>query len=105
MAHKDSREVLDGIQPQGIGESVSYSVDTAPWGGTPISLSHDVFDEEDYTTSLKATLMPGTPTVSVDNVVLPALSGLAEDVTYRVFITFDSGGNTLQGYFRVRGER
>ena len=101
---KSIREVLDGIQTQGTAESIFYSVDTAPWGGTPSSPSHDVFDEEDLTTSLKTTLMSGTPTVSSDDILLPALHSLTAGIIYRVFITFTSAGNTLQGYFRVEAE-
>ncbi len=81
---KNNREVLDGLQPQGIGESVSYGVDTLPWGGSPTSPSHDIFDEEDYGTSLKSSLMDGTPTVSGDTINLPALSGLSEGLIYRI---------------------
>lgn len=99
-----AREVLEGIQVQGVNESILWSVDTSPWGGTPTSPSHDIFDIEDMSTSLKATLMPGTPSVSGDNVVLPALSGISTDVTYIVTVRFATGGNTLEGYFRVRGQ-
>ena len=101
---KNDREVLDGLQLQGANESIAYSIDTEPWGGTPSSPVHDIFDEEDLTTSLKSTLMSGSPTVSSHNVVLPALSGITDGVIYKVIVRFVSGGQTLEGYFRVKGE-
>lgn len=100
----NSREVLDGLQFQGVDESVLYSVDTLPWGGSPTGVSHDVFDEEDYATSLKSLLMPGSPTVATNVINLPALSGLSAGKIYRVFIDFTIAGSGLQGYFRVQGE-
>ena len=100
---QDIHEVLDGIQGQSVAESIVYQVDTAPWGGTPTSPAVDVFDEEDYSTSVKATVMPsGSPSVSSDNVLLPALTALTAGIIYRVYVTFVSGGNTLQGYIRVQ---
>ena len=102
---KDIREILGGLQFQGINESALYSVDTEPWGGTPTTPTHDIFDEEDYTTSLKTSLMDGTPTIAADIINLPALSGLTDGIIYRVFVRFVSAGNTLEGYFRVEAER
>ena len=99
---RNIHEVLDGLQEQLVGESVVYSVDTLPWGGTPTSPSVDVFDEEDYGTSVKSTVMPtGSPAVSGDDITLPAMTDLTAGVIYRVFVTFVSLGNTLRGYIRV----
>ena len=102
---KDIREILGGLRFQGTSESVLYSVDTEPWGGTPTAPVHDIFDEEDYGTSLKSSLMDGVPTVATDVINLPALSGLTDGIIYRVFVRFVSAGNTLEGYFRVQAER
>jgi hypothetical protein len=102
---KSSREVIEGIQEQGINESISYSIDSTNWGGTPTSPDFDVFDEEDYTTSLKTALAPGTASISTKYVVLPHLGSLVDGVIYRVFFSFVSGGNTFEGYFRVKAER
>lgn len=93
-----------GTVTQGENESVIYTVLTTNWGGSPTSLGHDVFDEHDLATSLKATLMPGTPTASVDTITLPALSGLTAGVTYRVTVAFTSGGSSFEAFFRVHGE-
>ena len=104
MSH-DIHEVLDGLQEQSVAESVIRSVDTLPWGGTPTSPAVDVFDEEDYTTSVKVTVMPsGTPSVSTDTIILPPLTALTAGIIYRVYITFVTGGNTLRGYIRVQAK-
>ena len=102
---RNIHEVLDGLQEQLVGESVVYSVDTLPWGGTPTSPSVDVFDEEDYDTSLKTTVMPsGSPAINGDTISLPALTSLTAGIIYRVFVTFVSSGNTLKGYIRVQAK-
>ena len=101
MADK-THEVLDGLQFQRVVELVLYSVNTGPWGGSPTSPSHDVFDEEDLTTSLKSTIMDGTPTVATDSINLPALGPLVLGTIYIVTIKFTSAGSTLEGYFRVK---
>lgn len=102
---RDIHEVLDGLQEQSTAESVSYSVDTLPWGGTPTSPSVDVFDEEDLATSVKATVMPsGSPAVSDDDITLPLLTALTAGIIYRVYVTFTSGGNILRGYIRVQAK-
>jgi len=102
---QDIHEVLDGLQSQSVAESVLYSVDTEPWGGTPTSPAVDVFDEADLSTSLKSTVMPsGNPSVSLDVIILPALTALTAGIIYRIFVTFLSGGNTLRGYIRVQAK-
>ena len=99
------REILDGIQTLGSNESALFSIDTAPWGGSPSGPTHDIFDEEDYTTSLKTANMDGTPTLATDVINLPALHSLVAGKIYRVFVQFTSAGNVLEGYFRVKAER
>ena len=100
-----SREVIEGIQEQGINEGVIYQVATTNWGGSPSSPDFDIFDEDDYSTSLKATLSSGAATVSGDSVILPKISGGTERKIYRVFVSFISGGNDLEGYFRIQFKR
>ena len=102
---KDIREVLEGLQFQGENESVVYAIDSEPWGGSPSTIVHDVFDEEDLIVSLKATLMSGSSSVTSHIITLPALSGLTFRTLYKVTVKFTSGGNILEGYFRVKGER
>jgi hypothetical protein len=103
MAHKNKLEVLEGLQPQGVNESVNWAVATTNWGGSPSGPDYDIFDEDDLATSLKPSLMPGTATVSGDDVILPTLSGLTARVIYRITVSFTSGGNDLECYFRVKG--
>ena len=98
------REVLDGLQFQGAAESILYSVDTEPWGGSPALPTHDIFDEEDLDISLKASLAPGTVSISSHNLVLPAVTALVAGTIYRVTVTFTSAGNVLQGFFRIEAQ-
>lgn len=102
---KDIHEVLGGVQEQSSAESIVYSIDTAPWGGTPSAPAVDVFDEEDFATSVKSTVMPtGSPTVLVNDVFLPPVTALTEGKIYRVYVTFVSGGNTLRAYIRIKAK-
>lgn len=105
MAHDKRREVLGGLVFQGASEGVFYSFDTAPWGGTPSAVSHDVFDEDDLTTSLKGSLCPGSPSPSGDIITLPKLSGGTVGKVYRVTVAFtNAGGQELEGFMRVKFE-
>ena len=101
---RNIHEVLEGLQEQLVGESVLYSINTTPWGGTPTGTDHDIFDEEDLTTSLKSAMMSGSSSVSADVINLPALGSVVAGKIYRVEVTFTSLGNTLVGYFRVEGK-
>ena len=102
---RDIHEVLDGLQQQSVAETAVYSADTLPWGGTPASPAVDVFDEEDYDTSVKSTVMPsGSPSVNAHVITLPPLTALTAGIIYRVYVTFVSGGNTLRGYVRVQAK-
>lgn len=103
MATKNIHEVLEGIQEQSTAESVSYIVNTLPWGGTPTNPVIDIFDEEDLTTSLSSTHLTGSATVNGDNVATKVVGSLVEDVIYRMTVQFVSNGNTLQGYVRIQG--
>ena len=102
---QDIHEVRDGLQIQLVGESVSYAVNTTKWGGTPTSPSVDVFDEEDFGTSLKvATMGASNPTVSGDDINLPLFGSLTAGIIYRIIVTFTLGGNTLIGFIRVQAK-
>ena len=103
MAHSHKLEVIEGLQHQGVNESISYKVTTTNWGGSPSATNHDIFDEDDLATSLKSSLMPGASTVVDDNVVLPKLDGITAGKIYIIFVSFTSGGNGLEGFFRVKG--
>jgi len=104
MADSSINEVLDGLQQQSANESISYSINTAPWGGSPTGPSHTVFRAPDFDTDIKGSVMSGTPSIdggNPDQINLPALSGLTKGYTYWIFVQFTSGGNSLEGFFRV----
>ena len=104
MSHKNSREVLEGLQRVGQNESVIFQISTTNWGGTPTSPTHDVFNVEDLTTSVKSTVMSGSPSVSTDDVILPAFNSGTVGETYIVIVGFTSGGNTLEAWFKITVE-
>lgn len=99
-----TREVLEGEQPQGEDEAISYHVLCDP--AAVEALAVKVYDEtnggEDVTA---ATLTAGTATVSGGNIILPLLQNLSAGHLYRVEVRYSDGTNTLEPYFQVRAER
>jgi hypothetical protein len=105
MSH-DVREVAEGLQRQGVGESIIYTLDVTSSGSTPTNVAVTVFDEDDLDTDVQATVMPtNTPTVSGNVITLSPLTALTLNSVYRVEVQYDVGGSTLEPYFRVRAER
>ena len=102
---KDIHEVATGLLEQSDAESIFYSVNTLPWGGSPSAPSVDVFNENDLDTSVKTAVMPaGSPSVNGNSIDLPALTALTDKMIYRIYLTFTSGGNVLRCYFRVEAK-
>jgi hypothetical protein len=95
----DDREVVEGIQYQGVDEKIVYTIDTANWGGTPSSPSVVVKDVTNALADVTATVMPsGSPTISTDVITLPKLQDLTENHTYRIELKFNIAGNDLEAY-------
>lgn len=96
-----TRQVTDGIQEQGIGETVLWSV-TLPH--TPDSLTSVEVELEAGWTDVKASAMPsGSPSNTDAVVTFPALVGsaLTENAIYRVTLNYVYGSNNLESFFRV----
>lgn len=102
-----NREALEGEQCQGVDEQVIYDVNTLPWGGSPTSPSFKVFSViADVYTEVTGDVSTGSPTVSGDAVILPAIGDLTLGVRYRVEVQFNvSGASPAEAYFYIRAER
>lgn len=94
-----------GTYYQGNDEQIIYSITTTSWGSTPTSVSYKVYDVTGGDRSdVTSTTMTGSATVVGDIITLPALKSLTASKTYRVEVTFTSGGNVFEPYFIVNSE-
>lgn len=108
MAYENEREVVEGIQYQGTGETVTYSVDLAEVGTVASLTGVTVLDESDDFEDVSATVMPsGSNSLAGNVVTCKPLTALTLDRTYRVQIAFTVTGEgaPFVHYFRVRAQR
>lgn len=96
-----TRQVTEGIQEQGLGESVVWQV-TLPH--TPDSLTSVEVEQEAGWTDITSSAMPsGSPSNADAVVTFPQLVGsaLTENQIYRVTLNYVYGSNNLESIFRV----
>lgn len=100
------REVAQGTQVQGTDERIAYSLTTTPWGSAPTAVAAVVYDVTGGgRTDVTSTVMPiNGPGVAGDVITLSLLRNLTAGSTYRVEVTFTSGGNVFEPYFYVVAE-
>ncbi len=71
-------------------ESAPYTLDTAPWGGTPTNISVKVkLNGQDVSDDV----LTGDPDVVSDIIILPVISGLTAGVWYRLEVKFTNTTN------------
>lgn len=107
MSH---REVLEGEQKQGVGESIAYVLAVNASTGVPSSVtSVTVYEYNPSARSYKdvtAAVMPtGSASLVGQNITLPLLTNLVDGGTYRVDVKYVVSGNSLIDYFWVQCER
>ena len=104
----EKREIVEGIQYQGIDEQIYYTITTTPWGASPFSVSMVVKDVAAGLADVTSTVSTGSASVAGDVITLPVIKSLT-DITsghfYRVEVKFTSGGNVFECYFRIQAER
>lgn len=102
------REIVEGLQYQGVDETIAYSLTTTPWGSSPSSISVKVYSiaGTGARTDVTSTVMPtGTASTNGDVITLPALTGLTDGTLYRVEVKFTCSGNVFEAYAYVKGEQ
>lgn len=93
-----ARDITQGRQDQGSGESVIYSITTTNWASDPSSPDVVAYDITGGTeTDVTSTVMPsGSASAAGDVITLPALTALTADHIYRLDVSFTvSGGEPL----------
>lgn len=97
-----NRAILGGERHQGVDESISYWIDTLPWGGNPTSPDITVYSG---VTDVTASIAPGSITISGNRLTLPNIANLVVNTTYRVEVLWTSGSAILETYFYIIAEQ
>jgi hypothetical protein len=101
------REIKEGQQPQGVDESIIYTLTTTPWGSSPGTISVKVYSiaSSGARTDVTSTVMPtGSASAVGDVITLPAMTALTAGTLYRVEVKFTCSGNVFEAYAYVKGE-
>ena len=99
-----NREIVEGIQVQGVDEAIAYSIDVSNWGSSPTSVSAVVKQLSDGTDVTSTVMNPNSPSVATDTITLSPLDTLTEGEVYRVEVQFDISSDTFECYFFVKAE-
>ena len=100
------REIVESPMPQGVNESIVYTLTTTPWGSSPTSVTVTVYNTTNGAfTDVTTTVMPtNSPSVSGNVITLSPLRSLTVNNEYRVQIRFTSSGNIFEPYAKVNAE-
>jgi hypothetical protein len=98
------REVKDGVQVQGVGEEIPYTVDVSNWPNPPTSPEVSAVDEDGADAT--DTIFPsGSPSVASNVITLPLCKSGVAGVVYKVTVSYTYNSTTkLACYFFVRFE-
>ena len=101
-----SREIKEGRQVQGTGETIVYTLTVSPSGSSPGSESAKIYSVSgDTYTDVTSTNMTGSASAAGDVITLPAIHSLSIGVLYRVEVTYTISGNTFVTPAEIMGER
>ena len=104
MASMNSREVLEGVQQQGVDESIAYTLDVSAIGSDPGAVGVAVKDVAAGSV-VTAPVMPiNAPSVDGDVITLSPLKLLTAGRMYRVEVKYGIAGNVLESYFYVQAQ-
>jgi len=98
------REIREGRITQGVDEQIPYSVNVAPWGTSPTSVTVVVKDASNSNTDVTATVTTGSSSVSGNVITLPTIYNLTQGNTYRVEVKFTVNGRVLECYAYIDAE-
>ena len=105
---RDGREVVEGIQYQGVDEQIIYSLTTTNWGSNPTAtVSVKAYDVTDDYTDVSGTVLSGSASVSDDVITLPKVKSLTLGHLYRIEVQFTitGVGTPFEAYIQIEGTR
>ncbi len=94
-----SREIREGLQPQGPNESIIYRITVTP---AAVSAGSVTVTDQNTGADVTASTCTGSATVSNGALVLPALHDLVENHFYEIEAAYtDAAGNVITPLFRI----
>jgi hypothetical protein len=96
----DLREVVEGPQDQGAGESIFWTIDISGYGSSPSAYPVTVFDEDGNDVTAAKTTGSATLT-DTTHVKTPLIHSLAADTQYKVVLTLTFGTEIKTGNFTL----
>jgi hypothetical protein len=97
------REIVESPWEQGVEEQRPYDLTTTPWGGSPSSVTVKLYDGD--LVDVSATKLTGSSSVNGDVITTPVVTGLSEDVIYRLEIKFTTSGRVEECYGFIYAKR
>jgi len=104
---RNSREVAEGIQYQGVDEQIVYSLTTTQWGSSPSSPSVKAYDASNDYADVTTTVLSGSASVSGDVITLPKVKSLTLGHVYRIDVQFMVAGSAtpFEAYVQITATR
>jgi hypothetical protein len=100
------RQVLEGIQKQGIDESIVYTVTTTPWGNNPSNPEVTIWKKSGTSwVDVSITNLLGDPTVLGNVITLPAVHSLTIGTSYKVIVEFTLNDSVVSAYIDIIAEK
>jgi hypothetical protein len=94
------REIIESPWEQGVEEIRTYQLTTTPWGSSPSSPVVKLYEGASLT-DVSATKLSGAASVAGDVITTPAVTGLTENLIYRLEIKFVTGGRTEEAWAEI----
>ena len=94
-------EIAEGLLEQSATEQAAYKITTTNWASTPASPVVIATDETSGEVVTSTVFPTNSPSAAGDVITLSLLRALTKQHTYRIEVSFTSGGNTYECYFRV----
>jgi hypothetical protein len=99
------RQVSPSPILQGVNEQIVYKLIVTPWASSPTGVTATLTDiTGGSAVDVSAAKLVGSPSVSGDEISLPAVRQLQPGSVYRLSVRFSAGGQTLEAYGILMGE-
>lgn len=100
-----NRDVVEGIQSQGVDESIAYTITTTNWGSSPSSVAVAAYKVlANSLETVTSTVLSGSASVTGDIITLPKLQTLTAGYRYRLEVKFTCSGNIFECFVNVDAE-
>lgn len=105
MPSEDDRYVRESPFWMGRNEKKQFTLDTAPWGGSPTSPVCTLWDITISETDVSGTNLSGSASPSGDIITTPLVQSLTADHTYLLEIKWTKGSETNAALLIIHGRK